>query len=169
MSVRTIPAAAAPFPGTGRRIPAGARVARWYCPESHTTFSPLPDCLAARTPGTLEGFEAAVAAFEAAPGPQAAARRARPGHHISDRGAERRWIRWRAGCVHRLPATVIGLFPELFRGVAPEVTAFRARLGAESALVELRGLCAGHLRHLPPPVGFRLPGTGRDPPTLRAP
>ena len=25
----------------GRKTPAGARVPRWYCPESHTTFSML--------------------------------------------------------------------------------------------------------------------------------
>ncbi|MDE0442808.1 MAG: hypothetical protein OXL38_11875, partial [Gammaproteobacteria bacterium] len=36
-----------------RKTPPGTRVARWYCPESHTTFSLLPDCLAARLPGTL--------------------------------------------------------------------------------------------------------------------
>ena len=157
----------------GRKTPAGARVPRWYCPDSHTTFSMLADCLAARTPGTLDAFEAAVAAFEAAPGVQAAARQARPGHHISDRGAERRWIRWRAECVHAFLAIVIGLFPDLLQGAAPEIAAFRARLGTESVLRDLRGLCAAHLRHLPPPVGFRPPGTGpgtgRDPPTLRAP
>ncbi len=141
----------------GRKIPAGTRVARWRCPESHTTFSLLPDCLATRTP---EQVEEAVVVFETAPGVQAAARQARPGHHISDRGAERCRIRWRARSIHRFLAIVIGLFPDLFRGVAPEVGAFRARLGTESAPGELRGLCAGHLRHLPPPVGFRPPGSG---------
>ena len=69
---------------------------------------------------------------------QAAARQARPGRHISDRGAERRWIRWRAECVHRLLAIVIGLFTELLQGVAPEIAAFRARLGTESVLTDLR-------------------------------
>ena len=106
-----------------RKTPAGARVPRWYCRDSNTTFSMLADCLAARTPGTLDAVEAAVAAFEAAPGVQEAARRARPGHHISDRGAERRWILWRAECVHRLLAIVIGLLPELLQGVAPEIAA----------------------------------------------
>ena len=37
-----------------------ARVTRRYCTESHNTFSLLPDCLAARTPGTLDGVEAAI-------------------------------------------------------------------------------------------------------------
>ena len=44
-----------------RKTPAGTLIARWYCPESHTTFSLLPDCLAARLPGTLDEMEAVVA------------------------------------------------------------------------------------------------------------
>ena len=44
-----------------RKTPPGTRVARWYCPESRTTFSLLPDCLAARLPGTLAELEDAVA------------------------------------------------------------------------------------------------------------
>jgi hypothetical protein len=31
-----------------RSEPVGMRVARWYCPDAHETFSLLPDCLAAR-------------------------------------------------------------------------------------------------------------------------
>ena len=150
-----------------------ALIPRWYCADAHMTWSLLARCFAARTPGTLDDLEAAVAAFEVAPGVQEAARRARPRHHICDRGAERRWVRWRADCVHRLLAIVIGLLPDLLRGAVPEITAFRARLGTESVLRDLRGLCAAHLGHLPPPVGFRPPGTGhgggRGPPTLRAP
>ncbi len=45
----------------------------WYCPESHTTFSLLPDCLAARLPGTLAELEDAVAAVERSPSVAAAA------------------------------------------------------------------------------------------------
>ena len=36
-----------------RKRPAGTRIARWYCPQGHRTFSLLPDHLAARFPGTL--------------------------------------------------------------------------------------------------------------------
>ena len=39
------------------KTPAGTQVARWYCRESHTTFSLPPDCLAARLPGTLTELE----------------------------------------------------------------------------------------------------------------
>ena len=56
-----------------RKIPRGAKIARWYCRESHTTFSLLPDCLAARLPGELDTLEAVVAHAEQAPSLAAAA------------------------------------------------------------------------------------------------
>jgi hypothetical protein len=56
-----------------RKTPAGTQIARWYCAESHTTFSLLPDCLAARLPGTLDELESIVAAAEQAPSLEAAA------------------------------------------------------------------------------------------------
>ena len=56
-----------------RKSPRGTRIARWYCPESHTPFSRLPDCLAARLPGELDTVEAVVAHAEQAPSLAAAA------------------------------------------------------------------------------------------------
>ena len=50
-----------------RRTPAGTQVARWYCPESHTNFSLLPDFLAAWLPGTLKRLEEVVAHAEQTP------------------------------------------------------------------------------------------------------
>ena len=50
-----------------RRTPAGTLIARWYCRESHQTFSLLPDCLAARLPGTLRRLEKVVAHAEQGP------------------------------------------------------------------------------------------------------
>ena len=50
-----------------RKTPRGTRIARWYCPQSHMTFSLLPDCFAARLPGTLRDLEAVVAVAEQAP------------------------------------------------------------------------------------------------------
>src|SRR5215472_10779438 len=48
--------------GTYRRTtPFGIRIARWYCPRGHQTFSLLPDFLAARLPGLLASIDAAVA------------------------------------------------------------------------------------------------------------
>ena len=56
-----------------RKSPRGTKIARWYCPESHTTFSLLPECLAARFPGELDEVEAVVAHAEQAPSLAAAA------------------------------------------------------------------------------------------------
>ena len=50
-----------------RRTPAGTQIARWYCRESHTTFNLLPDCLAARLPGTLRRLEEVVVHAEQLP------------------------------------------------------------------------------------------------------
>ena len=90
----------------GRKTPAGARLPRWHCLESHTTL--LADCLAARTLGTLD-------AVEAAPGVQEAARKARPGHHISSRWAERTHPayanRLRRACATTTAATEITVQP----------------------------------------------------------
>ena len=61
-----------------RKTPVGTRIARWYCPESHTTFSLLPDCLAARLPGTLKELEAVVAVAEQTPSLIKAADKLRP-------------------------------------------------------------------------------------------
>ena len=61
------PRADAHSPVTAPMTPVGTRVARSYCPESHTTFSLLPDCLAARLPGTLKELEAVVAVAEQMP------------------------------------------------------------------------------------------------------
>ncbi|MBB5421757.1 transposase-like protein [Paraburkholderia atlantica] len=48
--------------GTYRRAtPFGTRIARWYCPLGHKTFSLLPDFLAARLPGLLDSIDSAVA------------------------------------------------------------------------------------------------------------
>jgi len=49
-----------------RQTPAGMRIARYYCPTAHETFSLLPDCLASRFPGDLDDLERVVAHVEAA-------------------------------------------------------------------------------------------------------
>src|SRR5205814_4819728 len=51
-----------------RKVPAVAFVARYYCPEQHTTFGLLPDFYASRMPGTLDDIERAVATAETAVG-----------------------------------------------------------------------------------------------------
>ena len=103
-----------------RKTPEGVRVARWYCPQSHTTFSLLPDCLAARLPGTLDALEAVVVAAEEADSQEAAANEVRcPSDDaaIALPGALR-WLRRRVDLVHDVLARVIGLIPDKLAGCA---------------------------------------------------
>ena len=116
------------------------------------TFSLLPDCLAARLPGTLQGVEEAVAAAETAASLAAAADAVRAGAVLLP-GAMR-WLRRRVRLVHRSLAAVRGLFPDRFLGCAAEVGAFRVRLRTAAALVRLRDLGAEQLPMLPAPLGF---------------
>jgi hypothetical protein len=56
-----------------RRTPTGMRIARYYCPTAHETFSLLPDCLASHFPGALDAIEQVVATVEASRSVEAAA------------------------------------------------------------------------------------------------
>ena len=141
-----------------RKTPAGTLIARWYCPESHTTFSLLPDCLAARLPGTLDELEAVVAAVEQAPSLIAAADQLRP-DAIALPGALR-WLRRRVRLVRNALGHVIGLLPDQFARCGASVAAFRQRLGTTTALRKLRELTAAWLATLPAPLGFRPHGIG---------
>ena len=165
-----------------RYTPQGdARIVRYDCRVGCTTFSLLPDCFAARLPGTLSELEAAVLAGEER-GVAAAARRHHPNRHVDSIYAER-WLRRRMKRVHGCLAVVIGLFPEVFAGCRPAIASMGPALGDAAFLVALRGRCAGHLQPLAPPLGFRPPGlgaaapdpdrgfqhkTGPDPPPRRA-
>lgn len=162
-----------------RKTPQGTRIARWYCPESHTTFSLLPDCLAARLPGTLQALEVVVAVAErAASLVDAANEIRRDAVHLP--GAMR-WVGRRVRLVHNALGAAIGLIPDRLAPCIPEMVPVRERLGSRSALRELRSLAAPQLRLLPAPVGFhphRLGTTdrnrarqhkpGRDPPPVAA-
>ena len=157
-----------------RVSPPGCQIARWYCHTAHTTISLLPECLCSRLTSTLCEVEAVVAAFEAAPSQEAASEAIRLDIELP--GALR-WMRRRVRLVHAGLAAAIGLLPVLFAGCKPTVASFRSVIGAESALLYLRGTAASHLAALPPPLGFgprplrRRPkptaiqqGTGPDPP-----
>lgn len=146
-----------------RKTPPGTRIARWYCPESHTTFSLLPDCLAARLPGTLAELENAVATAGEARSVAAAAAALRDGR--SEPAGGIRWLRRRIRLVTRALNAVRGLLPDRFLGCAATVTAFRARLGTDAALARLRGIAAPQLPALPTPLGFdqRADGAGNPP------
>jgi len=142
----------------GRKTPPGAKVPRWYCPESHTTISLLADCLAARLPGTLDDLEAVVVAAESARSLEAAANEVRP-DTVELPGALR-WLRRRVRLVHDILVRVIGLIPDRLAGCAATMVAVRERLGSDSALMALRGLVSAQLRTLPAPLGFQAHGIG---------
>ena len=144
-----------------RRKPAGTLIARWYCRESHQTFSLLPDCLAARLPGTLARLEEVVAHAEQASSLMAAADHLR-GYDVQLPGAMR-WVRRRVILVQHVLRLVIGLLPQL-AGCRAEITACRARLGTDAVLVRLRSLTDRWLATLAAPLGFRAHGiTGGHP------
>ena len=158
-----------------RKTPRGARIARWYCRESRTTFSLLPDCLAARLPGTLADLENAVAAAERATSLAAAADTVRR-DPIELPGAMR-WLRRRIRLVRGALAKARSLLPEHLAGCPATVLAFRGRLGTDAALAWLREMAAPQLPALPTPLGYGHPPTtpghtvpsfqqrvGRDPP-----
>ena len=147
-----------------RKTPKGTRIRRWYCPQTPVTFSLLPDCLAARLPGTLAEVEEMVVAVETAGSVNGAVRTLFP--QALDLSAPWRRIALRVRQVRLCLGIVRGL---LGLTIDPSVPAFRDALGTRCVLVYLRGRCAPHLQTLPPPLGFRPPeradGSARGPPT----
>ena len=113
-----------------RKTPRGTRIARWYCPQSHTTFSLLPDFLAARLPGTLDELEEVVARAERALSLLAAANAIRT-DTVALPGAMR-WVRPRVRRVHHVLVIVIGLLLHRLARCVAEVAAVRARLHSEA-------------------------------------
>lgn len=139
--------------GTYARVdPPGTRIARWYCPEGHRTFSLLPDHLAARFPGTLAEIEQVVSAVEQASSLEAAADGLRR-DDVSLPSAIR-WTRRRVRLVRPLLTILVGLLPQLLLGCAPTLQSFGIRLGSDPILVRLRELAQPHLQALPRPLGF---------------
>ena len=139
-----------------RKVPVVAFVARYYCPEQHTTFGLLPDFYASRVPGTLDDIEHTAVQAEASAGLERAAEELRPGDEPGavTLGVAVAWVRRRVAWVRALLVTVAGLFPELFAGVRPSIRDFRGRLGTTRVLVALRGICAPYLYMLPLPLGL---------------
>lgn len=134
-----------------RRSPPGTRIARWYCRQGHCTFSLLPDCLAARLPGTLAEVEALVVAVEQAKSVEAACADLRPEIELP---GVLRWVRRRVQATWAALNTLKGLMPERFAGCAPRLGAFAERLGVEGVLPTLRPIAAAYLCSLPAPLGF---------------
>ena len=150
----------------GRKTPCGMRVARWYCGRCQRTFSALPDCLAARLPGSLASAEAVAASAERR-SINAVAWEWRPA--AADFSSARRWVHRRVVLVQGCLSVFRGLEPMLLLGLALRIGAFQERLGAPVALIALRRLGSAHLQQIPYPVGFdlrwRAYGSQTGPPT----
>ncbi|MCC6992456.1 MAG: hypothetical protein IT181_25860 [Acidobacteria bacterium] len=126
------------------------RIARYYCPTAHETFSLLPDCLASRFPGALDPIEQVVITVEIARSVEAAADVLRPDITLP---SAVRWIRRRLTPIRRARLAIVTLLPDLFTGDA-RLAAVRLALATPSALVALRPHAAPHLATLPTPLGF---------------
>jgi hypothetical protein len=134
-----------------RYSPPGARIARWYCRRDHCTFSLLPDCLAARLPGTLAEVEEVVGVIEQARSLESACADLRLQIELP---GVLRWVRRRVQAIHASLNTLKGLMPERFTGCEPRLDAFAERLGVEGVLPALRQMAAPYLLSLPAPLGF---------------
>jgi hypothetical protein len=138
-----------------RKHPPGAEVARYYCRDGHQTFSLLPDCLAARLPGTLVEVEETVVARERGT-VAAAAEAVRPAEAAEAVGltSAMRWVQRRVVLVRAALSALIALMPDRFGLCQPTIESFRLQLSVELVLPALRELAADWLISLPPPVGF---------------
>ena len=148
--------------GTYVRVaPPGTRIARWYCPQGHRTFSLLPDHLAARLRGTLTQVEEVVLTVERARSVEDAADRLRPdGESLA---SAVRWVRRRLRPVRLLLPTVVAMFALQLEGCAPSISGLRQRLGCTDVLMHLRSMASAHLGALITPLGFaRRSKTGGD-------
>lgn len=127
------------------------RVARYYCPTAHETFSLLPDCLASHFPGTLTAIEEVVVAVEGHRSVEAAADALRPDITLA---SAVRWLRRRTTAVRLVLLTLATLLPDRFP-VDVHVGTWRAKVGSPVVLPALRAWVPWHLRMLPTPLGFR--------------
>lgn len=106
-----------------RATPAGLRVARWYCPQGHRTFSLLPDFLAARLPGLLSTIEEVVTKALAARTMEAAADALREADVTLPTAL--RWLRRRVrpvcAAIEAVLPTSAAVFTSGLRGVLHEL------------------------------------------------
>ena len=125
-----------------RKTPAGTLIARWFCRESHTTFSLVPDCLVARLRGTLKRLEEVVAHAEQAPSLTRAADLIR--RDAIELAGAMRWVRRRVRLVQHVPRVVIGLLPQQLAGCHAEMSGSPSSGAAPG--------CEAATRHLGPRI-----------------
>jgi hypothetical protein len=159
-----------------RQTPQGTKIARWYCPDGHSTFSLLPDCLSSRLPGSLIEVETVINEVESAPSQEAAVCGLRIEVGLT---GVLRWVRRRLFLIRTTLNLLTELLPVL-QDCRPSISSFKAVLGVDYVLPALRMSAGPYLYVLPPPVGFgprpqRKKGkkspfqhkTGTDPPLKR--
>lgn len=135
-----------------RVTPPGLRIARWYCPEGHRTFSLLPDFLAARLSGLLASIEDSITVASSATSMEAAADTLR-GPDVTLPGAVR-WLRRRIRAVRTALAHVA---PEVVIGAPAKEAAPEIDLDKGGVLLSLRrSLSPQILNRIPAPLGFKL-------------
>lgn len=138
----------------GRLKPAGIRIARWYCPQGHRTFSLLPDFLAAHLPGSLEDLERVVVQVEqSGTSIEAVADSLRAADDITLASAVR-WVRRRIVYVRTALICIADAIPSLHWPYPPSLTALRSHDVTPWLLPQLRALASNMLPMLPPPLGF---------------
>ncbi len=126
------------------------RIARWYCPEAHRTFSLLPDFLAARLPSLLSSIEESVIVASAAESIEAAADALR-GLEVTLPAAVR-WLRRRVRAVGSAIAHVVSelAINAVAFGPAPKIV-----VDEVGVLLSIRQrLPPQTLNRIPTPLGF---------------
>ena len=141
--------------------PPETRIARWYCPQGQRSYSLLPDCLAARLPGTLAEIEAVVGSVEQDKSLEAACVDLRLEIELP---GVLRWVRRRVQAVHATLHLLKGILPDFFEKCELTLAAFSQRLGVVEVLSALRQIAALYLAFLPSPFGLcpRRPGDGEQ-------
>src|SRR5699024_6781764 len=136
-----------------RVTPKGMRIARWYCPEGHRTFSLLPDFLAARWPGLLTDIEHAVAQAQSARSLEAAADTLR-GFEVTLPSALR-WLRRRVATVQTGLETLSRALPPALTAMPASDSVLPLNPGRDDVLLELRRSLSPSLLHrLAAPLGL---------------
>jgi hypothetical protein len=133
-----------------------------YCPKGQTTFGLLPDCLAARMPGTLEQVQQAACAVEGKAPLEQAADDLRPPEERADAielASAVQWMKRRHRSVLAGLIAIAGIMPAMFSGCPITIDGFASRLGTDAVLVRLREVAADHLQRVPAPIGL-LPRPG---------